>query len=292
MQKVCLKCGYERTAKDFAPEFECPKCGVIYEKAETQGKTTEQYAEDAARAIQEARGFQVSQPMGRTRKGYSGYVFVILTGIIVGACFWGYQSGLLSRLGIMGIDAGTIEDSVYKNKYFGFRLTLPEGWNPIDQKTQEEMEKVAGKMIAANQKGFDAFINASSEEAVSMFTVFKHPLGTPVPFNPSVMCMAQNVKHFPGIKKGSDYLYHLKTLMETLDLGPIHIEYSDSTDTEAVGGVDFDVLDLRVHVGNASITQKYYARVMKGYVLSYILTYQTWDDMEELDNCLDTVSFI
>ncbi len=28
----CPKCGYERQPKDLAPEDECPKCGVIYEK--------------------------------------------------------------------------------------------------------------------------------------------------------------------------------------------------------------------------------------------------------------------
>ena len=30
----CPKCGYERKQTDIAPDFECPKCGVIYSKAE------------------------------------------------------------------------------------------------------------------------------------------------------------------------------------------------------------------------------------------------------------------
>lgn len=30
----CPKCGYERKPKDLAPEDECPKCGVFYEKAQ------------------------------------------------------------------------------------------------------------------------------------------------------------------------------------------------------------------------------------------------------------------
>ncbi len=32
MEKQCLKCGYERSEKDTAPEVECPKCGIIYAK--------------------------------------------------------------------------------------------------------------------------------------------------------------------------------------------------------------------------------------------------------------------
>lgn len=34
MPKVCLKCGYEWLASDIAPEYECPKCGVVYAKYE------------------------------------------------------------------------------------------------------------------------------------------------------------------------------------------------------------------------------------------------------------------
>jgi len=34
MSKKCIKCGYERLPSDVAPDYECPKCGVIYAKAE------------------------------------------------------------------------------------------------------------------------------------------------------------------------------------------------------------------------------------------------------------------
>ena len=34
MSKTCVKCGYVRQAGDAAPDYECPKCGVIYAKAE------------------------------------------------------------------------------------------------------------------------------------------------------------------------------------------------------------------------------------------------------------------
>lgn len=33
MSKQCVKCGYVRQPSDTAPDYECPKCGVIYDKA-------------------------------------------------------------------------------------------------------------------------------------------------------------------------------------------------------------------------------------------------------------------
>ncbi len=32
MTGTCKKCGYDRKPEDTAPEYECPKCGIIYDK--------------------------------------------------------------------------------------------------------------------------------------------------------------------------------------------------------------------------------------------------------------------
>ena len=34
MGKKCLKCGHQRQSTDISPDYECPKCGAIYEKVE------------------------------------------------------------------------------------------------------------------------------------------------------------------------------------------------------------------------------------------------------------------
>ena len=40
MNKICLKCGYVRKDTDTAPEYECPKCGVVYAKAKAAKSST------------------------------------------------------------------------------------------------------------------------------------------------------------------------------------------------------------------------------------------------------------
>ena len=37
MTKKCPKCGYQRVPSDSSPEYECPKCGVIYAKFKAEG---------------------------------------------------------------------------------------------------------------------------------------------------------------------------------------------------------------------------------------------------------------
>lgn len=45
MGKKCLKCGYERQESDFAPNYECPKCGAIYAKVEARYGKNQQIPE-------------------------------------------------------------------------------------------------------------------------------------------------------------------------------------------------------------------------------------------------------
>ncbi|HUL41136.1 MAG TPA: hypothetical protein VLV32_04425 [Burkholderiales bacterium] len=47
MEKICIKCGYQRKPSDTAPEGECPHCGAIYAKVEAavRGEQTHYVAE-------------------------------------------------------------------------------------------------------------------------------------------------------------------------------------------------------------------------------------------------------
>ncbi|MCP4346089.1 MAG: hypothetical protein GY795_11265 [Desulfobacterales bacterium] len=41
MTKKCIKCGYTRKPEDMAPEYECPGCGIVYDKVEKQLKNNQ-----------------------------------------------------------------------------------------------------------------------------------------------------------------------------------------------------------------------------------------------------------
>ena len=50
MGKLCLRCSYERTDSDTAPEGECPRCGAIYARVE-EGRQAAAAAAQARAAI-------------------------------------------------------------------------------------------------------------------------------------------------------------------------------------------------------------------------------------------------
>jgi hypothetical protein len=59
MGRRCVKCGYERQPTDIAPDYECPKCGVVYAKAEGRGgfdPHSHGVANQSSKATKEERG--------------------------------------------------------------------------------------------------------------------------------------------------------------------------------------------------------------------------------------------
>lgn len=56
MSKACIRCGYERTETDTAPDTECPQCGVIYTRVESASGASRQAASlRLAQAVREQR---------------------------------------------------------------------------------------------------------------------------------------------------------------------------------------------------------------------------------------------
>jgi len=49
----CKKCGYVREETDSAPDYECPKCGVVYAKVEARLKHQEEVRLQAEAQLQQ-----------------------------------------------------------------------------------------------------------------------------------------------------------------------------------------------------------------------------------------------
>ncbi|MBI1178325.1 hypothetical protein GC207_12890 [bacterium] len=186
------------------------------------------------------------------------------------------------------IDYGTVKDSVYHNEYFGLNLTLPSEWSVQDQQMRQRVAEKGVKMIAGDDKNFKAALKASEQQTVYLLMAFQHPLGSPVAYNPSIMCLAERVRDMPGIVRGKDYLFHAKQLMES---GQMKVQFPKDASIAKLGGVDFDVMQTLMTVGPITVKQKYYAAITKGYALVFIVSFTTGEQESVLDGIVERVSF-
>ena len=186
------------------------------------------------------------------------------------------------------IDYGTIKNSVYQNAYFGFSLTLPPEWSVQDQEMRQRLTEAGTKVLVGEDKGMKAALKASEQQTISLLTAFQHPVGTPVDFNPSIICVAERVRHLPGLKRGRDYHFHAKKLLQG---GQVKFDFSKEISTEKLGGIDFDVMHVSMTLGRSTVQQNYYAAIMKGCALLFIVSFASPNDESALRSILESVSF-
>lgn len=209
-----------------------------------------------------------------------GFLFVLILTIMFSGC---------KKKESAKPNAGTIQNGIYNNEYFGLTLKLPQDWSIQDAESSKKLTKFGYKMIAGDDKNLERSLNAAAEtQQLMFFSASKYPIGTPVADNPSIIGTAELVTSKPGIKRGSDYLFHVKNLLET---SGIKITIKEAKATEKFGGVEFDMLEVVLPIGNISIQQKYYSTIMKDYAISFILTYTSKEGHEYLKEILKTVKF-
>jgi hypothetical protein len=187
------------------------------------------------------------------------------------------------------MDAGRFEGSVYHNDYLGFTITLPSGWSVQDPQMTQQMVRTGEQIIAGHDENMKAALEASQSRNFNLFTAFQHPLGSPVPYNPSLNVVAESVAHAPGIKTGADYLFHARRLLES---GRMKFAFPREVYAETLAGAEFHVMTTEVSVPpTQSVKQEYLATVRKGYVLLLILSYSTDEERAALHGILNTVTF-
>ncbi len=186
------------------------------------------------------------------------------------------------------INSGAVENSTYRNDYFGLSVKLPSEWSVQDKETQQKLMNLGRKRVQGDDKNLKAVIKASEMQTVNLFAAFKHPIGTPVPYNPNIMCLAERVRHMPGIKRGKDYHFHSKRLFESSQM---EVSFPKEVSTEELGGHDFDVMYVELPITGMTIRQKHYATIMKGYALVFIVSFTNGEEESALDNVLSSVTF-
>ena len=102
--------------------------------------------------------------------------------------------------------AGTIENGVYNNEYFGLTLELPKEWSIQDEEANKELSEFGYKMIAGDDENMEKSLKAAAEnQQIMFFSASRYPVGTPVADNPNIIATAELIKSKPGIARGSDF---------------------------------------------------------------------------------------
>lgn len=186
-------------------------------------------------------------------------------------------------------DYGSVNDGKYVNSYFDFEIAIPSGWSV---QTKEQMDAMAntGKALATgDNEQLKAVLKASEVNTANLLSVFQYEVGSAVTFNPNFCVVAENIKNFPGIKTGSEYLFQARRFMEQSQVKYSYIDQDFVKET--INGTDFYHMKATMSYMGLSIEQSYYATVKKGFAFIVIASYINDDQQQSLKEVIGKMKF-
>ncbi len=183
-------------------------------------------------------------------------------------------------------DFGVTESGIYKNAYFDMEIAFDSNWVIQDKKQINALLDTGKDLIIGDDENLKAVVEAAEVNSAYLLTIFKHEVGAAVDFNPSLIVIAENTKNAPGIKTGEDYLFHTKKL-----LSQTQMEYYFEKDVyeKTIGRSTFHVMQAKLDYLDQTIIQEYITTVTKNFSLSFIVSYTTEEERNELYEVIDNI---
>jgi hypothetical protein len=186
-------------------------------------------------------------------------------------------------------DYGRVENSKYVNSFFDLEINLPSNWVVQTKEQTENLVEKSKDLVAGDNKNMKAVLNASEINTANLLAVFQHELGAPVEYNPNFMLVAENLKGFPGIKTGSDYLYQASKLLKQ---SQIQYEYIESDFKKVIiNNQEFYSMNLSLNYMGLNIKQVYYATIQNGFCISAIISFINDEQKNGLEKVINSMNF-
>lgn len=177
-------------------------------------------------------------------------------------------------------DIGSVTGTNYANKYFGLTLTIPAGWQVQDASVKKQISEKGKELVTSDDPTKKAELDRAVDSTLNLLTVSQFPVGTPG-FNSMFLCGAEKIP--AGVRTDADYMSALKN---TLKFSQVPITIEKDVYAEQIGGVAFSGIDFKSNYSGVIVSQKYYAHIVKNYVLFFIVIYQTDEQLKTQNEIL------
>lgn len=185
---------------------------------------------------------------------------------------------------------GTVDNGVFQNDFAHISMTIPDDWNIVEDQMKQQMELMAEQVLEKNPEAYEKMA-LEDVQVYNMLFLFKYPIENRDKFNPSLLSIVERLGE-KSIANEEAYLDASKELMASNDL-PMGFEYDfkDGYQKVQIGGENFTVMEVALQTSITDVTQKYFALQQEDKVLSFVVSYSTDEEQQELMKILNTLAF-
>lgn len=178
---------------------------------------------------------------------------------------------------------GTVKGNTYTNSFFGFSLTMPEGWYIA---SREEMAQIFAAYLDSGAEGADIDLE-TAQILPLLFTATYDPFtyqGT----NPNIVCLAQNISQYASMVKDARSLLNIqvqavKAQGMDMTFGDIEVINIDGQEIARVHGVQ--------NYEGIEIGQTVYSFMKEGFAVLFTLSSYTDEEAQQLNELMGSMTF-
>jgi hypothetical protein len=168
-------------------------------------------------------------------------------------------------------NSSVLKDNVYTNKFFAFKVQIPDTWTVLKKPNAREMKATTEVLMGGDKK-------AAAAAVQSMARVYCLLLARNVVVGMSIAVTAESLKRVPEIKTGQEYLEQSlelmsgpgKPLQQAAEITPVQLFGREFYRVDFAGSF----MGVRQH-------QAMFATVDKGHALLFVMTGRTAPAVEE-----------
>ena len=183
------------------------------------------------------------------------------------------------------IGLGQFSGHTYTHDHFKLAVTLPDEWYIQKKSESDQLAQASEAVLKQNAQG-QAVRQAAQQRTLTLVSAFRHPPGTPVPFNENLVILAENMAFLPGLKEGQDYL---KLAEKSLAALSIKYEVEPIETGFKIGSHPAARLRVHLHVADKIVEQEQYAARFGDYFLLVLLSFGDDQQRDVLRGILESL---
>jgi hypothetical protein len=181
---------------------------------------------------------------------------------------------------------GEVSGRVYANKFFGLRLTFPDGWFVLSEAGKQAVMESGKTKIKPLNPQEQKMMEQSFDRTFNLLTVGQYLVAPPGQSSATLMCMAEVL---PVVNLTSaQYITMMKE--SVLPRATFKYEVVEDSTAEKIAGEDFTLLKLKIDTPVGVVSQEYHVTVRRGFALAFALTYGSDEQHALLDEALKSIT--
>jgi hypothetical protein len=185
-------------------------------------------------------------------------------------------------------DVGNINGAIYTNDFFGLQISIPAQWSVAGEAAKKQLLEKGQEIVKPDDEKTQKAVQDAAQRVTQLLTLSKSPLGTAGP-NSSFICLSEQMPPQASQISGRDYLVAMTKLFK---YSTIPVSAEGEPQPGKINGTEFFVLDVAYQTpAGGKIVQRYYASVMRGYALVFIVTAFDEQDRKITDEILSSIKF-